>query len=149
MTYLADGDVVHAPSTLEWWRTRRDAIGQQLTLREARQIPQWVAFGWLDSEHPYATGSCPAPLVASLEQAASRPLWRTRGYHRCPLCPPGALPAMPGTPYETASGEVLLLGDACLEIRARDKTTWVAPNLVLHYIETHGYLPPDALQGQI
>ncbi|HHU39597.1 MAG TPA: hypothetical protein GXZ45_10000 [Propionibacterium sp.] len=107
-----------------------------------------LAFGWLDREHAFRQGACPPQVVAHLEQAARNPVDRTRGYHACLFCPPREVPAdqpwamMGPTPYETGTGDVLQLGSASIEVEAGGQR-WVAPNLVLHYITEHDYLPPD------
>ena len=46
------------------------------------------------------------------------------------------------TEYTTQQGDTLHLGSASIEVMAGGRG-WVAPNLVLHYVAEHGYLPPD------
>lgn len=107
-----------------------------------------AAFGWLDSQHPFRRGACPPGVLEYLEQAARNPVDRTRGYHACVFCPPREVApnqpwaALGPTPHQTSNRDMLELGSASLEVHA-DGKRWVAPNLVLHYITEHGYLPPD------
>lgn len=109
------------------------------------------AFSWIDAGNTFRRGVCPPGVLETLEAAARRPVNRTRGFHTCPLCPrpePDAGSAWSSdshpTPYSTGSGEDLQLGSASLEITA-GRQTWEAPDLVLHYVVEHEYLPPDEL----
>ena len=55
------------------------------------------------------------------------------------MCPP---PDHYGsTPYETTT-KTYYLGSASLIVADVDGNPWVAPNLVLHYVTVHGYVPP-------
>ncbi|WP_249375347.1 hypothetical protein [Streptomyces sp. I05A-00742] len=42
-----------------------------------------------------------------------------------------------------AGEQTLLLGTAELRVVSADGTWFIAPDLVLHYVTDHGYLPPD------
>jgi hypothetical protein len=120
MPFHADGELL---ASSRWFRGR--------TTR---------AFGWLDPRHSYATGSCQEQVVLALEDAARSPIDRTRGWHTCPFCQGASRHA--STPYTTSTGEVMELGDASLEINVDSRRRWLAPNLVLHYIADHDYVPP-------
>lgn len=99
-----------------------------------------LAFGWLDTAQPFRTGAVPEGVVEALEEAARHPVDRTRGFHTCGLCPAREWPGP--TPHPTRRGDTLQLGTASLEVLA-DGARWVAPNLVVHYVTEHGYVPPD------
>ncbi|TBT83210.1 hypothetical protein ET989_12090 [Propioniciclava sinopodophylli] len=112
-----------------------------------------LAFGWLDAGHAFRQGACPPALLGHLEAAARHPVDRTRGFHVCTLCPPPATPderwgVFGPTHHQTTEGDTLALGSASLEVHA-GRRRWVAPNLVLHYIAAHGYLPPDEVVGAV
>ena len=114
----------------------------------ARRRRPWqkdiLAFGWIDPRHHHRTGPCPQAVLLALEKLALRPVDRTRGFHACPYCPrpEGARWGFMATKYRTAAGEELELGSASIAVEV-DGQTWKAPNLVVHYIKEHGYLPPD------
>ena len=61
------------------------------------------------------------------------------------LPPPGEVgpwsPDFHPTEYAAQRGDTLHLGSASIEVMAGGRH-WVAPNLVLHYVSEHGYLPP-------
>ncbi|MGA4506352.1 hypothetical protein ACQB6R_12460 [Propionibacteriaceae bacterium G1746] len=97
-----------------------------------------LAFGWLEPGRPYLVGQCPVVVVAALERL--EPVDRTRGFHACGFCEGAA--AFAGAPHRTLDGRDLVLGSASLAVTVGGNR-WVAPNLVLHYITAHGYLPPD------
>jgi hypothetical protein len=88
--------------------------------------------GWLEADRPFATGPVGSPLrqrvfVSRLRAAAAAPTGPMFvGTHRCGLCPTGG-PA--------GSGEVRAM--------TGDGTVLAAPALVAHYVEAHGYRPPD------
>ena len=107
-----------------------------------------LAFGWLDPRRPFREGPCPSEVRRGLEEAARSPIDRTRGFHTCAFCPRPA-PEEVGpwsrdfhpTEYAAQRGDTLHLGSASIEVMAGGRR-WVAPNLVLHYVSEHGYLPP-------
>ncbi len=146
MTYYADGTLLQRPGLLEWQKNHRDAFGVVSTLGEARRRRSWRTFGWLEPGNDYRTGACPPEFLRVLEAAADHPVNRTRGIHRCQLCPTSTHDIMaPAPSYPTTTGRLLHLGSASLEVRDANGQIWIAPTLVLHYIAEHGYLPPAEL----
>jgi hypothetical protein len=88
-----------------------------------------VNIGWLDAEHPYPTGAVPDGLLPRLEELAEARVAQTRGYHFCEFCPRG--PDRELIPRESA------------EFRVKgDGVVYAVPQLALHYISAHNYLPP-------
>jgi len=98
-----------------------------------------VNIGWIDEIHPYPQGKVTEEFVLSLWEYIKYPINQTRGvYHNKRLDPQ--------TTFHIAhyEGYHMTLGDA--EIRVVDVENdliYAAPNLILHYIITHQYLPPD------
>jgi len=131
MTYFPDGvpytygkDSVPA----EWFRENLlDPFGGKL-----------VCAGWLDAKYPVRTGEPPPRFVEKLAWLCVNDLHAgMRGFHSCNLCPPGS-----SWVNVLRDGRKHLLGTA--EIRVRTPHfTYAAPNLVLHYVVDHHYLPPD------
>jgi hypothetical protein len=86
------------------------------------------AIGWLEGNHSYRRGAVPASFVDRLKQhvrSAYQPV-KIWGWHDCTLCPRdgaarGASNVMIPTP------ELL----------------YIAPGMVVHYIEDHDYHPPE------
>jgi hypothetical protein len=96
--------------------------------------------GWLSCDHPFATGEVSEHFVAALAELVKNPVNLFRGIHLCEFCPPPpkklspmGLPLLDPGPGTIGNGEVRVKGDGI---------TFVAPTLVLHYVEAHGYLPP-------
>lgn len=85
-----------------------------------------LAVGWLEHGKPYARGTVSAAFLARFRELAQNP-WQPprarRRYHRCDLC---AGPTW---------------GDGNVFVPAGDRA-YVAPNLLPHYVEAHGYAPP-------
>lgn len=146
MTYFPDGTLLRRPSLLEWYKNRCDALGVVSTLSAARRHRSWRTFGWLEPAHEYSIGVCSEELRRLLDDAADHCVDRTRGFQRCLFCP-GTTESLVLAPtdYSTADGKLLRLGSASLEVQDATGQVWIAPNLVLHYITDHQYLPPAEL----
>lgn len=104
--------------------------------------PNVVNIGWLSSDHPFLKGLVSDEFLARLRKLIQAPVDLTRGFHLCEFCPPppattteGGLPSIDPAPGTIGNGE----------IRVSDKSgkTYVAPVLILHYVQAHGYLPPS------
>jgi hypothetical protein len=88
------------------------------------------AISWLSSDHPYTRGTVPAEFVDRLREFARLAMdsekalsfGAFRGFHSCEFCHRVRDSRNFGVP----SGEVL----------------FVAPAMVAHYVEQHGYAPP-------
>jgi len=106
--------------------------------------------GWLSYEYPYACGDVPVAVTRTLRRLISSPVFIpliiSLGFHGCELChsvradePAGASllgnPAPPSNvPAPLVNGERWVSGT--------NNVVYVAPVLVVHYIEVHRYLPP-------
>jgi hypothetical protein len=98
------------------------------------------AVGWLSGRHPYPQGSAPAEFVERLTQFAERSAESTAafhwpkffGSHTCELCPRPA-----GRHAEDHRPE----GHLNFGVPAGD-ILFVAPALIVHYVEAHRYAPP-------
>jgi hypothetical protein len=99
-------------------------------------IPNVYAVGWLDRAHPFQTGRVSAHLIDKLnELAATRPVNRARGTHQCTMCSLLNIEV-------SAQGASRSLGSAELWIPGKDGVLFASPNLILHYVRNHSYLPP-------
>jgi hypothetical protein len=88
------------------------------------------AIGWLHPGHPYTKGEVPVEFLARLKEFVARSgksaealcfgAWG--GIHTCEFC---------GKAHGVAN-----FGVPC------DDLLFVAPEMVVHYIEQHGYCPP-------
>ncbi|MEU8926917.1 hypothetical protein AB0D10_39365 [Kitasatospora sp. NPDC048545] len=66
-------------------------------------------------------------LLLILADQAKTPRSRTMGVHVCELCP--------GNEAERADGEI--------HVYAEDGSSYSAPTMIVHYVEAHGYVPPE------
>ena len=93
------------------------------------------AIGWLDSIHPYRTGTVSSDFLEKLRQLLEAPWEPTAfaGGHDCELC------ARKGETFHAGSNLHLPSSDGF----------FVAPSMILHYIEVHNYMPPEAFQAAV
>lgn len=86
------------------------------------------AVGWLETDHPYQQGTVPVRFLARLKQhvdTAYQPVL-FMGFHECSLCQEGD---------RKAGLRNLLI--------PTERLLYVAPEMIVHYIEDHGYQPPQ------
>lgn len=87
-----------------------------------------INIGWLDSSRVFTRGPVPDGFVARLRALEQHRVRQTRGFHVCPFCDPGDCKAVSSAEIEVAGGE---------------GKVYAAPMLIGHYVEVHGYRPPD------
>lgn len=102
-----------------------------------------IAVGWLDGDAPFPTGNVSAQFVAALRELCRHGVNRTRGYHRCTLCPPSAGPGFPSPTVVPSPDGDLHVGAAEIRVQA-DGVRFAAPDMIIHYVLEHGYAPPPA-----
>jgi hypothetical protein len=104
------------------------------------------AVGWLGPGHPFAKDVVPEPVFRAIVQLANDP-WQpvaVAGRGACGLC------RFSGGPANLAyGGSTVALGAANLFIPADGSTVFVAPSLILHYIDAHEYCPPPVFQEAV
>jgi hypothetical protein len=95
---------------------------------------QVLAVGWLERGRPYASGEVDRRVYEALAEIRKDP-WQpfvTCGFHECDLC--------------RFEGEAR--GKANLFIPA-DGVIYMCPELVVHYINGHGYAPPEPFRRAV
>lgn len=101
-----------------------------------------LSVGWLDRDHPFPKGRVTREFFEALAQLAAN-AWEPltlAGRHPCELC------AFTGGPAEVNVGALrVTVGSANLFIPA-ERSAYVAPSLILHYIDAHEYAPPAEFQ---
>jgi len=80
-----------------------------------------LGVGWLDENRPYNKGEVPIAFIEKLKKA--KKINHTKGWHDCPFC-------------GKARG-------SCEIIVRNNNKTYLAPELIIHYIENHNYAPPQ------
>jgi hypothetical protein len=112
------------------------------TISYFRDDAPWLrGVGWLEAGQPYDKGSVSAEDVAALERLAVS-TWQpvfAMGWHNCSLCGRTDLDEPFVRPIQ---GQNKLLGADNMFVPSGD-VMYVAPTLVLHYIDAHGYRPPE------
>lgn len=96
--------------------------------------------GWLGADLPFARGPVPPNVRDRLVVLAATPTNVMRGLHYCELCDSES-------PIEVSVAgthdQIALLGTGEVHV-AGNGVTFVAPTLIVHYIDAHDYRPPDA-----
>lgn len=104
-----------------------------------------VAVGWLDAEFPYPKGDVDSEFVARLVELLADP-WQpavAMGRHECPFCRFSGGPAtfqFKNTTVNMGVSNVFVPASGAI---------YVAPSLILHYIDSHGYVPPERFQQAV
>jgi hypothetical protein len=120
---------------------------QDLAVWEALGKPtgSLLAVGWLEENHPYPSGSVDTAFFAALVELLRDP-WQPAmfvGRHACELC------AFSGGPSVLDyNGVRVELGRANLFVPAQG-VAYVSPSLMVHYIDSHAYLPPDEFRAAV
>jgi hypothetical protein len=96
-----------------------------------------VAIGWLENGRPVPTGEVPEQVFEQLRELLRDP-WGPAfaGWHDCDLCVYRYGPSKLGTYRNTMGFKNVFVPD--------DAKIYVAPELILHYIDQHGYAPPQS-----
>jgi hypothetical protein len=106
--------------------------------------PGSVNIGWLDSAFPFATGPVEPAFVDRLRQICQEGVNRTRGLHRCNLCAREAAVGMPPPISVQSPTGPFIVGGAEIRVTGRDGIRYAAPDMIIHYVEAHGYRPPES-----
>lgn len=100
--------------------------------------------GWLGRASSFDTGSVDEQVRAALVLlAADHDVNLMRGMHDCELCD------RESPIREPLNDRVVALGCSEIHVTADDGVVYAAPTLVIHYIDEHGYLPPQAFTDAV
>jgi hypothetical protein len=108
-----------------------------------------LAVGWLDPGHEYDRGEVSLEFVRKLVELLADP-WQPvtlLGWHDCGFC---RLTGGPSTFRlgPSADGPEVQVGIANVFVTGRG-VLYVAPSLILHYIDAHEYAPPAQFQQAV
>ena len=96
--------------------------------------------GWLEKGHAFAKGRVQPEFVAALRRLVAKPVCLTRGCHQCEFCQGNSAATTDGGQGNPAHVEIL--GNGEIHVAGEQGIVYVAPVLIRHYVEAHGYLPP-------
>lgn len=104
-----------------------------------------VAIGWHEAGRPFVTGHVDKVFFDALAHLLVEP-WQpaaVAGRQPCGMC------RFTGGPSQMhVNGEVISLGGNSLFVPGGDKI-FVAPSLIAHYVDAHGYQPPAEFQRAV
>ena len=82
-----------------------------------------IKIGWLDENHVFNIGTCPLKFLKKLKKI--EPRLKSFGWHNCPFCD-----------KNKGSNRIIL------QVEDTHKY-YDVPDMIVHYIEEHNYLPPQ------
>ena len=130
-----------------WWSggmTEFDDLSPYSYLPDS--VPSGVSVlnvGWLDPGQEFPMGKVPEGFLEKLGALCARHTQaRMRGWHSCQLPHPSGAPLYPIT--IEVGDQPVALGRAEIRVVGRNGAWLAAPDLIYHYVEAHGYLPPEA-----
>jgi hypothetical protein len=96
--------------------------------------------GWIGRDADFTRGLVSEVFSRKLLALATRPVNVMRGVHHCELCgiESPIIVIDPGLP-----GRRAILGTGEVRVLREDGILLAAPTLVVHYIDAHGYKPPQ------
>lgn len=106
-----------------------------------------LAVGWLDREHDYCRGEVAQSFVMKLFELLRKP-WQPcvfDGIHTCDFC---RFSGGPDYFRLRRQNESVLVGCWNLFVPGNE-CVFVAPSLIIHYIDSHGYCPPAVFQQAV
>jgi hypothetical protein len=112
---------------------------------ECNQPEKLIAVGWLDPGDPFNQGPVSADFFSKLTGLLVNP-WQPAipmGRHECGFCRFSGGPGVfryDGLEVHVGISNVFVPAGGFL---------YVAPSLILHYIDSHGYSPPDDFQRAV
>ena len=84
-----------------------------------------IKIGWLDKDKPYTQGECPKDFLNKLKKIKLS--IHTKGWHDCPFCNKSKSYSQYYIPI----------------LPTKNRTGYDVPEMIVHYIEQHNYLPPQ------
>lgn len=99
-----------------------------------------VNIGWLGRESSYPTGPIDGKYRMELLRRAADPANLMRGMHDCEFCDEESPIEIGGV--EDIPDQVWL-GNGEIHVTGDDGVVYAAPTLIVHYIDRHGYSPPE------
>lgn len=102
---------------------------------------QVKCIGWLSKKHGYSKGKLDDKSFQLLENFIAINVNQKRGVHGCEFCKRTDHKINFQTIYEFRK-KFVILGDSELVVFNKSGDAFVAPNLIVHYIKEHSYLPP-------
>jgi hypothetical protein len=101
-----------------------------------------LSVGWLEKGHDFVRGAVPSGFLDRLLERCRQPEIRHRGAHFCEFCPT-LEDAHAALIRELPGGERVRLGSGAIRVHPKVGLAFVAPTLIYHYVEAHGYLPSE------
>jgi hypothetical protein len=114
----------------------RDLTPYSFLTAEDRVNCNLLNVGWLSTSHSFNKGVVDALLREKLLRLSRTPVRLTRGVHRCDIC--NILPMR-----MTIDGHAISLGNSEIRVPGTNGKEYASPTLICHYIDKHGYCPPQ------
>jgi hypothetical protein len=96
--------------------------------------------GWLGRGKAFETGTIGEGIWDELVRLASEPVNVMRGLHDCEFCETESPVRIPS---DYSLKRFASLGTGEIRVRGDNGRSFAAPTLLLHYVQSHNYLPPE------
>jgi hypothetical protein len=97
-----------------------------------------LTVGWLEPPHPFTVGQISDDILSKLKLLAStQRANQMRGYASCEICGADECLVEIGDRVQRLGAAEIWIPDLVDRVKV-----YAAPNLIVHYIEAHEYLPP-------
>ena len=113
-----------------------------------RPRPKMVNIGWLSDGCQFIPSFDNYRWLPTLVDLCKYRFNATLGTFCCPFCDVGTQDVS-GYTIEAINEKTLFLGNAEIWIPANQDLVLVAPNLIVHYINRHGYRPPQTFDAAL
>jgi len=99
-----------------------------------------VNIGWLGASCTFEPGLVDPSVRDRLLRLAAQRRNLMRGFHNCEMC---SMDSPIEVPSSWASSGIQYLGNGEIHVPSTSGVIFSAPTLVIHYIDSHGYCPPQ------
>lgn len=89
--------------------------------------------GWLEKEQEFQIGDVPEGFIERLKTISEHRVFQTRGFQLCHFCK-----------EQIVDNKIKCATSSCeIRVVGKDGFVYASPQMIVHYIEEHKYLPPQ------
>jgi hypothetical protein len=93
--------------------------------------------GWMGRRHNFEIWNPPDEIMEKIWRYCEISIAETRGVHECEIC------GLDSANFAERNGNKILLGTSEIRVFSGRDEIYAAPTMIYHYVQSHGYKPPD------